>query len=105
MQHPSAAPPAALGPVDPDLHRAEALLHDLALELRRVPLEERTRRLHLRALALKTEVGTWRTTPIDEAARRAVLEELLALNNDARRHRRVRRSGEVLLHARLKKRA
>jgi hypothetical protein len=105
MPHPSAAPPAALGPVDPDLRRAEALLHDLALELRRVPLEERTRRVHLRALALKTEVVRWRTAPPTEAARRAVLEELVALNDDARRQRRIRRSGEVLLHARLKKNA
>jgi hypothetical protein len=103
MPHPSAAPPAAHGPIEPDLRRAEVLLHDLATELRSVPLEERTRRLHLRALAIKTELTRWRSEPPDERARRDVLDELVTLNTDARKHRRFRRSGAVLLHARMKK--
>ena len=64
---------------------AERLLFELAAELRFVPVEERTRRLHLRALELKREVRSWRTQPPELAACDALCDEVQSLADEARR--------------------
>jgi hypothetical protein len=61
---------------DDDKQYAESLLHDLAIELRRVPMCEPTRGLHLRALSLKREVSAWSVLQAGSAERSAVIEEL-----------------------------
>lgn len=66
-----------------DLRRAEAILHELALVLLRVPVGEQSRELHLRALALKRDVTRWHLWMPDEAVRHAVLDELLRLQQEA----------------------
>ena len=79
-----------------DTERAEALLYDLASKLVRVPLGPRTREVHLRALTLKREVARWRDAPPAEAARRATLDELVALQHQAGESTR-HPSGRVLV--------
>jgi len=59
---------------------AEQLLFRIAAALRRVPFEEGTKALHLRALQLKTELRELRNRPEDAAACDAVLEKLNALH-------------------------
>jgi len=63
---------------------AEARLYTLARELRRIPVREDTRALHLRALALKRELGRWRATPPDERTRQRLLAEIEWLTHAAR---------------------
>ncbi len=77
---PSVATPACS---EEDLQRAEAVLYELALVLRRVPVDERTRELHLRALHLKRDVARWHSHMADDATRRAVLDELGRLQSEA----------------------
>jgi hypothetical protein len=67
-----------------DQHRAESLLSELATELRRVPVDEHTRSLHLRALALKRAVMHWAEQHPDESIRHAVVDEVLAMQRVAR---------------------
>jgi hypothetical protein len=61
-----------------DTLRAERLLTALASELRRVSVHD-ARAVHLRALALKRTVTSWADLAPDEAARHAVMGELMAL--------------------------
>jgi hypothetical protein len=42
-----------------DSATADELLREIATDLMRVPVNERTRRLHLKALALKQEIKGW----------------------------------------------
>jgi hypothetical protein len=58
---------------------AEQLLVRVAAALRRVPFEEKTKSLHLRALQLKTTLRELRDGPKDLARSEAVLEELGSL--------------------------
>jgi hypothetical protein len=73
--------------LDDDKHQAESLLHELATELRRVPLCAQTRGLHLRALALKREVSGWDDQGRDVSERGAVLQELGELQRHAQSYR------------------
>ena len=66
-----------------DQHRAERLLTELAIELRRVPVDEHTRALHLRALALKRSVMRWPDDQPDESARHAVVDEVRVMQKEA----------------------
>lgn len=54
-------PSAAVGDhaLESEAREAEALLHDLAIMLRRVAVRESTRRPHVRALELKAQVARW----------------------------------------------
>ncbi|HZU83102.1 MAG TPA: hypothetical protein VE987_09310 [Polyangiaceae bacterium] len=79
-----------------DRAHAEALLFDLAADLRLVPVEETTRALHIRALQLKANVVLWSADSPDEGARRAVCAEIAALHEQARDCRRRMRSGRQL---------
>jgi hypothetical protein len=81
-----------------DQHRAEALLFELATILRRVPVEECTRSLHLRALALKGALGRWTVHQPDASARDAFFDELRALEREARYWGGRLRSGTQLAH-------
>jgi hypothetical protein len=65
-----------------DLRRAEAVLHELALVLLRVPVDEHTRDLHLRVLRLKRDIARWHSRMPDESARRTVLNELARLQQE-----------------------
>ena len=67
-----------------DVHRAEMLLFELATELRRLPVEERTRALHVRALELKHSLGRWPEDQPDDPARRAFCDEVIALQRETR---------------------
>jgi len=71
------------GSPEGDLQHAEAVLYELAVLLRRVPLDEQTRDLHLRALHLKRDVAKWHEQVADESSRRAVLNELVRLRREA----------------------
>jgi hypothetical protein len=51
-----------------------------------VPVDGPTRALHLRALSLKGAVMRWSEEQPEEPARRAVLDELLAMQTEARGH-------------------
>jgi hypothetical protein len=62
-----------------EIQRAEAILHDLAAELRLVPLEEHTSHLHIRALELKREVARWAQTCPPRESRVAAIDELVEL--------------------------
>ncbi len=66
-----------------DQHRAERLLAELAIELRRVPVDEHTRTLHLRALALKRAVMRWPDDQPDESVRHAVVDEVRVMQKEA----------------------
>lgn len=70
------------------IEHADRRLFVLASELRRVPLDASTRRLHLRALELKRETAAWRTRPPDPQVVSAVLEEIEQLAQRARQHAR-----------------
>ncbi|HXN34129.1 MAG TPA: hypothetical protein VN894_19835 [Polyangiaceae bacterium] len=76
-----------------DQHRAERLLTELAMELRRVPVHEHTRYLHLRALALKRAVMRWPDEQPDGSIRLAVIGEVLAMQKEAQDWRRLSPSG------------
>jgi len=75
-----------------DQSRAESLLAELAMDLCVVPVEDRTRALHLRALALKRAVMRWSEDLPEESIRRIVLDEVLAIQAEARDWRRRRTS-------------
>ena len=79
----SPAPPTLAA----DKHRADGLLFDLAMELRRITVEERTRYLHLRALALKGRVMRWSEDQPDEVTRLALCDEVIALLEETRNWR------------------
>jgi hypothetical protein len=79
-----------------DQHRAEALLFELATILRRVPVEECTRTLHLRALTLRGILGRWPVDQPDASARDAFFDELRALEREALYWRGRLRSGTQL---------
>jgi hypothetical protein len=66
-----------------EIQHAEALLHDIALELMRVSTRGSARELHVRALRLKHQVATW-TTHVPGAIVEATINELLALHREAR---------------------
>ncbi len=63
--------------------RVEEALHRLAVELRRVPVGEATRRLHVRALELKRDVTRWGEQRADGETMRAALEEIDGLLAEA----------------------
>lgn len=73
--------------LDGDKREAESLLHELATELRRVPMCERTRELHIRALTLKREVSSWGVLEPGGPQRGAVITELGDLHRKAHRYR------------------
>jgi hypothetical protein len=84
-----------------DIAQAEGLLLDLATELRRAPIQA-TLRLQLRALQLKRLVTSWaERCPdcADEASRRAVLDELLAMQCELESHLLRSRSDEEMEQA------
>jgi hypothetical protein len=66
-----------------EVQRAEALLHDIAIELLRVPTQGSARELHVRALRLKRQVDTW-TEHVPDATVDATIEQLLTLHREAR---------------------
>lgn len=68
------------------LRGIERDLYELALELRRVPVDEGSRKVHVRALELKRELG--KGAALDEHALRAVREEIRGLLAEAIRLRR-----------------
>lgn len=68
------------------IDQAERSLFALASELRRVPLGESTRQLHVRALELKREMVRWREHPPDQDVLTRALEEIERLAREARRH-------------------
>jgi len=73
--------------LDAKIDCAEQLLYELAAVLRAVPVEERTKDLHVRALELKRDVAAWRgRRPSDETCD-AILDELEGLVNEARAQR------------------
>jgi hypothetical protein len=74
------------------MQRAEALLHDIAIELLRVPARGDARELHVRALRLKRQVDAW-TPHISEATVQTTMEQLLVLHREACDARRVDRTG------------
>ncbi len=74
-----------------DIERANAVLHDVAVELRLMGLRGRVAQLHTRALALKRDVARWTETATEESQRQATIEELLALHETIKRERGKRR--------------
>ena len=69
--------------INDDVQRAEALLFDLAVLLRYVPLGDHTRELHLRALHLKREVRQWAVQPPAPSRLDDVFDELAELRTEA----------------------
>ena len=67
-----------------DQDRAGALLAELAAALLRVPVDEQTRGLHLRALSLKRDMMRWHVERPDESIRRSVVGEILEMQDAAR---------------------
>jgi len=63
-----------------DTERAQAILHEIAVELRFGGLKGQVVSLHVRALALKREVARWNESAPAEAERQSTIEELLALH-------------------------
>jgi hypothetical protein len=63
----------------PDSARAEAMLYTLALQLRRLPVNDRTHRLHVRALELKRDLARWCAEPGLAHAWGAAIAEIRAL--------------------------
>jgi hypothetical protein len=74
-----------------DIERAQAILHDIAVELRFAALARQAAPLHVRALALKRDVAHWTEKAPAEQERLATLEELLELHERAKAERRKRR--------------
>jgi hypothetical protein len=72
-----------------DQHRAESLLAELATDLRWVPVDGRTRTLHLRALSLKREVMRWSEELPEESIRHSLLDEVVEMQAEARDWRRL----------------
>lgn len=71
---------------DHALRGIERDLHELALELRRVPIDECSRKVHVRALELKRDLR--RHAFLDERALRTAQEEIRGLIAEAIRLRR-----------------
>jgi hypothetical protein len=72
-----------------DRRRAEALLYELAAELRRLPVNEHTGDLHVRALAAKRTISSWKDEALHDAhARQRTIDSIVALQDDVRRWRR-----------------
>lgn len=67
-----------------DKNKAEGLLFALASELRYVPVEERTRELHVRALELKRDVAEWLRRRPDASVRQALCREVQELQAETR---------------------
>ena len=65
---------------------AERSLFVLAFELRRIPLDGTTKRLHLRALELKRAIARWGEHPPSRETATSVLEEIEALLREAQRN-------------------
>ncbi len=65
-----------------DIGHAEALLHDIASELLRLPVHGAARDLHLRALRLKGRLSAW-TPQTPEAAVQDMIQDLTALYREA----------------------
>lgn len=74
--------------IDGWIDHAERALHVLARDLRAVPVNAATRRLHLRALELKREVARWHDVEPDVPTRCAVLDEIEELSREALAARR-----------------
>ncbi len=72
-----------------DQRRAERLLSELAKELLRVAVDEHTRALHLRALALKHAVMGWPDAQPPQSIRHAVIGEVLSMQDEALAWRRL----------------
>jgi hypothetical protein len=89
---PSRVEPAPLEPPAPraslvdDRVRAEALLHDVALALRHLPVIGRWRALQLRALDLKRDLSRWCASTTAES-RQATVDAIAALDADVRARR------------------
>ena len=75
---------------------ADELLREIATDLIRVPVNERTRRLHLRALALKQVVMSWAHVAPSNESVDAMLEALAALRVEVLE---VRSNSEVRLRS------
>jgi hypothetical protein len=73
-------------PVKLWVDHAERSLYVLATELRRIPLDTATKRLHLRALELKRNVARWREHPPSRETAVSTLEEVEALAREAQLH-------------------
>lgn len=65
-----------------DTNQAEAILFELAVVLRRVPLSQSVSHLHIRALELKRNVSRWSEVPTSRTSRQATIAELLALQRE-----------------------
>ncbi len=75
---------------------ADELLREIATDLIRVPVNERTRRLHLKALALKQVVMGWAAVPPSNESVDAMLDTLRALRIEVLE---VRSNSEVRLRS------
>ncbi|MBX3225852.1 MAG: hypothetical protein KIT84_30255 [Labilithrix sp.] len=81
------AAPLATSSDDTWTTHAEECLYVLAHDLRRIPLQPDTKRLHLHALELKREVAGWRREgPPDMPSRLQLLAEVESLARAARRY-------------------
>lgn len=80
----SSNPSAAPSDLAADQGRAETLLAELAAVLMRVPVDEKTGTLHLRALSLKRAVMQWTVEHPDESIRRSIVAEIVAMHDAAR---------------------
>jgi hypothetical protein len=70
-------------PAPPEIDRAEALLHDIATILLRLPMHGHVRDLHVRALRLKQRVSSW-TAQVPDRATHDTMKELVELHREAR---------------------
>jgi hypothetical protein len=69
-------------PAPPEIERAEALLHDIATTLLRLPMHGHVRDLHVRALRLKHRVSSW-TAQVPDRAAHDTMRELVELHREA----------------------
>ncbi len=74
--------PSAAPTLEADIQRAESMLYDVAVALKRLRLDESTRGVHLRALDLKRAVGRWRSEEPTPEDRSSVLEEIRQLADE-----------------------
>jgi hypothetical protein len=70
-------------PAPPEVERAEALLHDIATMLLRLPMHGHVRDLHVRALRLKRRVSGW-TAQVPDRTAHDTMTELVELHRQAR---------------------
>jgi hypothetical protein len=66
----------------PDVERAEALLHDIATMLLRLPMHGHVQELHVRALRLKQRVSGW-TGQVSDPTAEETMSELVDLHRQA----------------------